>query len=246
MKKFRFKNKQYTIPENWEEVTLEQQIQVSEIASKNPTIKMLGILSAYTGIPVNELKKTKTTKLTDVLKKLKFINDPIPNTPIIEFSFEGDYYYIGENFLEQEFQDYVSIQTIIAEHEDNIWKATPHILAIMAKKEGESLDDYNVNERAEKFKKLPLNIVNGVNTFFLSNLIGSKIYTQLYSKETVSKLVEGKEKELNNSINKLEQQRGGKWYTRLLDTIFIKLIKSSKKGLVKYYNSTLSKSLKMN
>jgi hypothetical protein len=246
MKKIQFNNKSYDIPTKWEEVTLEQQIEVSEIATNNQSVRMLSILSAYTGIPVNELKKSKTSKLMTVLNKLTFINTPIPNTPIIKFKFSGETYYISESFIDQEFQDYVSIQTIIAEYKENIWKSTPHILAVMAKKEGESLDDYDVNKRAELFKKLPLNIVNGVNTFFLSNLIGLNTYTQLSSQKTVTKLLKEEENKLNLLINKLEQQRGGRWHIRLLTTIYIKLIKSLKKGLVKYYNSTLLKSLKMN
>ena len=244
MKKIQFNNKEFNIPQKWDEITLEQQIKVSDIVSIQSHVKMLSILSAYTGIPVQELKTSPIYKVEKVMQHLKFINEPIPSEPVLKFLFKDEYYYITENIIEQQFQDYISIQTILMENKDNIWKALPFMIAVLAKKEGETLDDYDVYERAEEFKQLPLPIVNGINSFFLSSKKVLEYSILLSSQENQIKIVEEKEKELKNLLKQSDQHTGGTLFTRWLITLYKKLILLFVNRLVKYFKSSQSNTSK--
>jgi len=247
-KEIQFNNKKYQCPVSWADVTLRMQMEVSTIANEQQYIKTLGILAGYTSIPVEELKQAKIQDLKRVMQHLDFISEPIPSEPVMAFSFNGHDYIIPPNILEQEFQDYVAIQTAIAEHGDNQWMVTPYILAVMCKRDNgeETLDDYDIIARAEEFKDLPITIANGIAGFFLSNTQVYKSILMLSSPEVLTEIASGKTKELQDSLSQLRKQRGGNLLIRLWIMISRRYIKSSNRKLEKYFNLLQSKPSKKN
>ena len=243
MKTIQFLNKKYDIPTEWSDITLKMQMEVSQVAHEQKHVKTLGILAGYTGIAVADLKSAKVKDLERVMKHLAFISTPIPDKPIMNFNYNGNDYIIPPNILEQEFQDYVAIQTAIAEYGDNQWLVTPFILAVMCKRNDgdETLDDFDINERAEEFEDIPVSIANGVAGFFLNNSLAYKSIMMSSSPEVLHATVHAKTKELNLSLSQLRKQRGGNLLIRLWVMISRKYIKSLNKRLEKYYNSQQSK-----
>lgn len=244
MKSITFNKQKYNIPTSWDEITLGMQIKVSQVASKQQYVKTIAILAGYTGIAVEELKTAKVHQLTKVMKALSFIKTPIPDEPVMEFEFNGKKFLIKNNMLEQEFQDYVSIQTAIAEHENNQWNVTPIILAVMCKHGDETLDDFDIMERAKEFEGLPLPIANGIAGFFLSQIKVSNYITMFSSPKVREDILQSKMQELNSTINQLRKQRGGNLLIRLWVLILRKYMKYLNKQLVKSYSSPQSSSLK--
>ena len=240
MKTIKFNNKSYQIPTCWEEVTLEMQIKVSDIAAGEKYVQTLGIIAGYTGIDVQELKNSPINNLVDVMKQLKFIDKPIPAEPIFKFEFKGSEYIINPDILNQEFQDFVAIQTAIAEHADSQWKLTPYILAVMAKKAGETLDDFDVNTRAKEFLQLDVTIANRVSAFFLNNTKILNLLMMYSSPVAREEILQSKIGELNSSLNKLQKQRGGNLLIRLWIMTSRKYIKFLRKEWERYFNSPAS------
>ncbi len=169
MKTIEFNKKKYDVPQGWHEITIRQQIKVKELASTQTYIKSLGVISAYIGIPIEELRTVKTAEVVDIMNELAFIDTPIDNQPIFKFTFKGEEYSVSDSIVKQEFQDYVAAQTAIAEYQDDEWRTLAYLTAIMAKKDKENLDSYDINERAEYLMDLDCETCNRIASFFLSS-----------------------------------------------------------------------------
>ena len=239
MRTITIEDKKYSIPQSWDDITLEKQIQVTDYMNTftNQRIKSIAMLAGYCDIPLQVVKHMKLTEANKLAKQVKFLNEPLPTDAITEFEFNGDMYYIGQNLLDTEFQDFVSIQNILGETSGNTIQSLPTILAIMCKrikKDGtlETLDDYNLDVRAKEFKKLKLTIAHRMSLFFYHSTSTLLITSQLFSNP--KKLVEMEIEKCKNIINK---QVGVGWLTRLLYGILLYYLKFIEKRLDKYFTS---------
>lgn len=243
MKEIILNNKKYIIPEKWDEVTLKQQMKVSkdDAAITIPELKKFSILSGYAGIPLTELKKAKLTDLTELFKSIAFINEDIPTKPIIEFDFNGKHYYAGQNLAEMEFQDFVSIENIIHEHSGNTYNALPTILAIMCKQKKangvlESIDDYDVLQRAKEFEDLPMVTAHNLSLFFSTSVnLFSKVIPSFLNPEVEKQVVEKKIQNIESTLKELD---GKGLLTRFVSGILRYCLKFIKRQHNKRYTST--------
>ena len=240
MKTIKFNNKEYSIPQAWNEVSIRQQILAESLSNTQTHVKSLGVIAAYTGIDIQELKQVQTKDLLEVMSLLSFIDKPLSKEPLFEFEYKGDKYNVAETILKQFFQDWVAAQTAIAEYKDDNWKQLVYLLAIMAKRDGETLDNYDVNERAEHLMDVDVDTCHRVGAFFLSNQMASDFILTYSSPEVQQEILQNKLKELNHTLSKLKKQRGGKWYIRLWIFVIKMWIKFSMRQWEKYYNSSHS------
>lgn len=233
----------YSCPEKWDEVTLRMQVKLTQDTDKikDNGLKKLSILSGYAGIPLDELKRTKLNDLQELFSAIAFINEPMPETMITEFDFKGSHYHCGQNIVEMEFQDFVSIENTLQETSGNTTTALPIILAVMCKKklpngQLETIDDYDVIKRSEEFKDLPLTIANSLSLFFYHS---EKVYTNLlgsYSNPNV--MVESQIQEVEGM---LKQLAGRGLFMRLLSGILRICLKSIRRKQRKLFTSIASK-----
>ena len=244
MKKIKLNGKSYSCPESWAEITLKQQMQVSadSEAIELEQLKKYAILSGYAGIPIQELKRAKITDLTQLFKSIEFLNKDLPSTPLTEFDFNGKHYYVGQNIIEMEFQDFISMENAIAETSGNTYNAMPTILAIMCKQKKdngvlESLDEYDVLKRAKEFEALPISIAHGLSLFFSTS---EKVYStiiQLFSNPDSQKaLVMNR---IDSAENTLKELDGKGWLTRLQTGILRYWLKSTRRHVDKHFTSTV-------
>jgi len=244
MKTIEFKGEKYKVPTSWSEITLEKQIQVSndQTEFKNDITKKLSLISAYAEIPIDIIKHSTPAEAGKLFQHMKFLKNDIPDKQIAEFTFKGDKYYVAQNLLDSEFQDYLSMEIAIQNNEGKIYNALPQMIAVLCKKqkedgELETLDDYDVNERAEMFKQLPISIANGLAVFFYQSEKISKIRSLLYSNK--NQIILKKAEEVENTLKK----QGGKGLlSRLLIGILLSYIRYIKRIAQKSSNSTQSKS----
>lgn len=237
MKTVRFLNKDVRVPEKWQDVTVKMQIRAAEIESAETYVKSLGMISAYTSVPVDDLKKARIEDVKEILQHLSFLNEEIKAMPCFVFTFKDEEYHVKPNILEQEFQDFVAAQTAMMEYKDEYWKQLTYLLAINAKKEGESLNDFNINDRAKHFEDIDVVTVSGIAAFFLSNQMLSNYIIQLSSKEEINKEVLESLKELQHTTKTLKKQRGGNLLIKSWIMISQKYSKSLAQAWEKYYNS---------
>jgi len=246
MKTIQFNNKKYLIPETWDEVTLDMQMTVGKVTALQPYVQTLGTIAGYTGIPVEDLKNAPIKKLHVLMESLTFMNEDIPTNKDLKWEWQGHKYSVDKNLGEMQFQDFVSIQTIVAEHRNSEYDAIPIIAAVLCKREGETLDDYDPIERSEIFKQMPIGVASSIASFFLLKENYLNLLTNLSSPRLQEDILRVKLNELKRTQSQLVVRCGGKLRMWLLRGILRQWIKSFEAQLTKSYSTTASKSLTTN
>lgn len=238
MKTVIIKDKEYSIPTSWEEITLETQIRVNKYIEsfENEKLRQIAMMAAYIGVPLDVLKKMHISDANELAIHLDFLNKPNEVKPQTEFDFNGETYYVGQNLLESEFQDFVSIQNAMQGVSGDTLQALPMIMAIMCKRKIngvlESLDEYDVEERAEEFKQIPITVAKNLSVFFYQSMSALQISSHLFSnpKQVALRKIE----ECRNTINKL----GGRGLLmRWLRGMSLYYLKFIEKRLDRYFTS---------
>ena len=242
MKTIQFNNKKYDIPTSWDEVTIGMQQEVSRVASLQSHVKMLGIIAGYCGIPVQELKSAPVSRTVEMMGSLEFMSEPIPTNKDLKWEFSGHTYTVDKNLGDMQFQDFVSIQTILAENEETYYDALPVVVAVLCKREGETLDDYDPMERAKLMGQMPISVASSIGSFFLLNENYSKLLTHLSSSHAQESILLGKLNELKRTQSQLVVHRGGRWSMRLRIGILKRYTKRLEQQLTKHFSSMQSKS----
>jgi len=241
MKFINFNDSNYQCPEKWEEVTLRMILKVSELSELLPESPMIAIISGYVGIPVESIKSSNISKVNEIVSILSFISEPYVPVPTNEFTLYGKRYSTIPDLAETEFQDWLSIQTIMYNNKENPVRGLPRILAVYCKLPGEKLDDINMNERSELFMDLPITSAKDVEGFFLSSQLVWKQITQLFSKER--ELEQATLQHFNELSNIMKvSARGYGWYspTKFLIGLYRLYLKYLKRDLEKSFSSTHS------
>ena len=245
MKTIVFNQKQYSIPTCWQDVTVKQIVDAAQLAELLEDAPIIAIISAYTGIPVKELRLSKTKEVQDIIMIMEFIQTPYEPCPATGFEHQGQDYNCEEDLSNQKFEDWVSVQTAMYNHREQQEGALPRLIAILCKKKGETLDDIDLNERTEIMNSLPMTAAKDVECFFLHSLNAYKSLILLSSttKEQEA-LVLNKVRELQNTLKTRKAHSGMFSGTRLRIGTYQLQLWWVKRVLVKYFNSEPSKSSK--
>jgi hypothetical protein len=239
MKEVLFNEKSYNCPENWQEITVGMQIKVEGVEQLLEEAPIIVIIHGYTGIPIEELKLQRVQEVREILEILEFIYIPYVPSPTNKFIFNGKLYSCNADILDQNFEDWVSIQTILYNYKQNPIDGLTRLIATLCKSDGESLNSFNLSDRAKEFEGLSLTIAKDVEGFFLYSLRAYSVITQLSSTE---KQLEGqllsKLKELKDIMSKRKVESGIFSGMRFRIGIYQLQLKWVEKQLLKYFNST--------
>jgi hypothetical protein len=242
MKTINFNGKDYQIPQNWNEITIDMLIKSGELAELLPNAPVVAVVSAYTGIPVKDLNTSKANEVIKILEEMEFVKEEYKPVAASSFTFNDEVYFAEEDMINQKFEDWVALQTIMNNYENDKLRALPYMLAILCKKENECLDDFNLDERARMLSKLPMTTGKDVEAFFLQTLSVYNVLSHLSSIVSVhEELVLGKVKELEDTLKKLWAQTGIFSGTKIRIGIYRLQLWWVKKVLEKYCNSQHSK-----
>lgn len=236
MKKIKFNKEEFMLPQSWEEVTLAMQIKANDDVKQladDEVIKRIALLSGFCNIPIDVLKTAPMSEINKMKENLAFAVEPIDTNPITEFEFKGQKYSVIPSMMNSQFQDFVSCEIANENNKESPYKALPLILAILARtSEDETIDDYDVGERAKLFEELPMTVVEPLKVFFyqIGNL--SLINSQLSSIQKLRLQISAKGIELINTLNGL---RGGgrlrNWLIGILQRWTTYLLLSATKSL---------------
>jgi hypothetical protein len=235
MKVVEFKEKQYKIPQNWQEVSLKNVIDTQELSDLLPDAPIIAILAGYTGIDTEDLKGAKVTELQEILESLEFIYVDYVPVPSNEFVFNGNKYQCAPDLQEILFEDWVSCQTILYRYKDNPIKGLSRLIAVMCKIEGETLDSFNIDERSKELESMCFASAKNLESFFLANLLAYKAVSQLsFQIPELEKTVLLKFKELEDIMKQRRAELGFFSPTRLVIGIYLKYLIYLRKEQEKY------------
>lgn len=242
MKPYKFDGKQYQIPEKWEDVTVAMLIKAAELSELLDEAPIIAIISAYTGIPVKDLRLSLSSEVQEIIAIMSFISEPYEPKMATEFDFDGRHYACEDDLRKQKFEDFVSIQTALHNHRDEPTRALPKLLAIYCKQEGETLDDFDLDERSKEFEALPMTIAKDIEAFFLHSINAYRGIMWLSSTTDIQKeLVLHKLDELQSTAKQFKGRTGMFSGTRLQIGVLQIYLWWARKVLVRYFNSIPTK-----
>lgn len=237
MQEIRFKDQVYSIPTSWDEVTIAQQIEADTLANEYPNLKGLIERSAYTGIPFQLIREASATdpELINLFKVTSFIEKQgLPIEPVHEFIHNGHTYSVLDSLLEAQAQDFISTQAIVNESKNNgsAWQSMPQLIAIIAKRPGETLDDYKIDVRAKEFETLSLSIANRLYVFFclIANAFTTNSHQTLIEQNQVITML------IKNLKDTAKQRDGMGWSGRLRMKILLKYLLYLERGWKTFYS----------
>lgn len=243
----KFNNKDYSIPTEWSDITVKMVIdsnQLIDILEDAPTIV---VLSTYTGIPLKELKLSKKFEVEEILSTMAFIAEDYKPVPRTEFIFNDEKYSCELDIVDQNFEDWVSIQTCLSNTKAEPYRALPRLLAIYCKKDGETLSDFNLDERSKLFEGVSITIAKDIEAFFLTSLVAYKSVMWAYSTQDIQKeLMLDKLNELRNTLKQQKVHSGMSFGMRLRIGYYQICLWWVRNRLVKYYNLESTSNSKKN
>ena len=164
-------SKEILIPTAWEDVTLNEFIELSKLnidsfdSHIDYYISMLGIFG--NDDLNNILEFVKLTDVADIINQMAFMNTPPRNLDNKEVTIKGEVFRLIENMNELTVGEYISIETLIEQGKLDSISSIPAILSVILKPIGEAFDSNLVNARMELFKnELSIEDVLGMGVFF--------------------------------------------------------------------------------
>jgi len=205
------------VPTCWKEVMLGTYLKIASLKEDEAEeFQALRIIEAYTGIPVLTQKRMQLIELHEITAALEFLNTPMVESPIEQFTIEGETYHVVQNLLVEEAQDYFAIEAIMQEAEQNSLTALPKLLAVVCKRPKESLDTIDINKRQQLFlDRLDVETANNLRVFFYNCGMLYQINSLFYSNRQA--IWEAKLTEVKSSLQKLDGTGFyGKWLQKTL------------------------------
>lgn len=164
-------SKEILIPTAWEDVTLNEFIELSKLdidsfdSHIDYYISMLGIFG--NDDLNNILEFVKLTDVADIINQMAFMNTPPRNLDKKEVTIKGEVFRLIQNMNELTVGEYISIETLIEQGKLDSISSIPAILSVILKPIGEQFDSNLVNARMELFKnELSIEDVLGMSVFF--------------------------------------------------------------------------------
>ena len=204
-------NKEYNIPNKWEEMTLDYYCGIYEIIKKyqitedeqnsendltkyiaSQENKMYRDLFVYmTKIDEKTMKNVPITDVFSVIECLEEIMEEYKPKGLDYFEFENDVYYFPLDFLRTgTFGDYIESQQLEMNTQylkNGRFDILPEQMAILCKKVDEEVDLDDIDEKAKKFRGLTMDIV-----WEFSFFLNKRTLASLNVIKTFSEMVEQK------------------------------------------------------
>jgi len=207
MKEFLVAGKERLVPTSWSEIKLCQYLDAIKI-EEAPDEQFKGLLSIshFTGIPLVDLKRTPLPELHKLGQAMQFLREDIPHEMITEFKLGEHTYYLTQNLLQTEAQDYFALEKILDSHDMNTITALPKILTIMCKRLGESLDTIDIHEREKVF----LDPISGISVQTAESVrVFFSTYVQILSTHSAfylnrNKIIQAQADATESSIQRLD------------------------------------------
>jgi hypothetical protein len=238
MKQIIFNEKPYQVPESWHEVTLKMVIETQKLAEILPDAPIICIISGYVGIPSSELKVSRLAAVNEIITAMAFINVEYQPVAGNNFDFQGIHYESLVDLADQEFGDFVSIQTILYNYRESPLDGLARMLAVFCRRENESLDDIDLDARQKLFLDLPYTTVKNLEVFFSSNVIAWKQISRWYlSQEEQERYILQQFEDVRNMMKQRARQVGLSWLTRLQIGLWSTYLKYLKGHVEKHFNS---------
>ena len=165
--------KTYEFPTSWSEVTVDK---FKNLYTINKDIHSgmfytFEVLHQLTGIDRDIIEQIDYEDFSKLVEQMKFIYEPIQEKKSESIIVDGEEYFLHTEFNKYTAGEIISLETILASANNEIFKVMPELLCIFLRKKKDSgkLENYKTSfmERNELFKNINIDEINHIFTFFL-------------------------------------------------------------------------------
>lgn len=166
---------EYTLPENWDEVTVEQFVKIFSINREGLALYEIATqtINCFTDIKVEHLEMMDYKDYIKITELLKFTEKDVVPVTVEYVELNGEKYYLKTDFSQLTMGEVISIETLIGST-DNFIKVMDKLLCVFLrkKKENGKLEIFknNMMERDVMFRQLPVSQVINIFSFFLDGV----------------------------------------------------------------------------
>jgi hypothetical protein len=171
MYNFKFNEKEYSLPNTWEDLTVEVFIEVLKLEKTKDLYQydelyVARMIEILLGISEEELNEFELEIFTILVEEVHFLQKEPTYENKKEIFIDEVKYVTPSNFNKLTLGEYASIKTLTKDKPYEEQMLT--ILSIIVRPEGEKFEAAKINERKDRFKKLRLVDINEAVNFFLS------------------------------------------------------------------------------
>jgi hypothetical protein len=229
----------YSVPTNWDELTFKQVMAIEKIKRENLSDfeNNQKLVSILTGIDYDLLNSYDTSLTVKVLASIDFLSEEAPQVDVTNhFDFKGETYFCT-TFEKSIGMEWVLFNQIERMYEDEPESALPLKVALMYRKQGETVEDVDrdngrlLQERATLFEELSATTVLSISSFFLQKLNIYRVASHLYSMAA-----QQHQEKLQQLLGIITASGGGKRSLRKWRTAFLKKTLSFTLTLIRFWN----------
>ena len=165
--------REFNIPENWDEVTIEQFINLFSFERQGMTELNIATrtINVFTGIDEDLLLMMNYNDFQQIIGVLQFTNKDMAPQVVDYVELNGEKYYLRKDFDKFTMGEIISIETILSSSENNILKVMDKLLCIFLrkKKENGKFEPFKgeMMDRVELFRTAPVSKIHHIFNFFL-------------------------------------------------------------------------------
>jgi hypothetical protein len=163
----------FTIPESWSEVTVDQSARLYSLdrENKNEIQLIVEVVNIFSSIDEEIIYMLTPDQFGQLVETIKFINTEIKSELSDSIKIGDEEYFLKKDFQSLTMGEIISIETIMKGYGDNLPGAMAKLLCIFLrkKKENGNLETFKNSfmEREEMFKNVIITDVNNIFLFFL-------------------------------------------------------------------------------
>jgi hypothetical protein len=169
----------YSFPTSWSEVTVEQFSNLYGIDKEKYTgmFYTFEVIHQLTGIDRDVIEMMEYHDFVELVKGLEFVFKPVEDKKSESVIVDGEEYFVHNEFNKYTAGEIISLETIISSSNGEFVKVMPQLLCIFLrkKKENGNLEKYKTTfmNRIESFKKIKIDEINHIFSFFLTGRVSS-------------------------------------------------------------------------
>jgi hypothetical protein len=199
------KKKTYNLINSWNDVTLEKWLQLIALEGLSPSQEAIESIYALSNIPKKIIRQLSISDVAIVMQQIKNIEKQTKTNFKHIIEIDGVEYGFHPNLEDITLGEWADIETFV---QKGINKSLPEIMAILYREITEkekniyTINAYNgnINIRAEKFKKMKAEQVQGAMVFFWTFVSVLSTTLLSYLNENIAKMTTSKqEKHLQTS-----------------------------------------------
>ena len=157
---------EYDLPTSWDELTLIQFKEISQITYENDIQYLIDTLHTLTEVPKTILEQIPANQSAQIIEGLKFLNTiQIPEDISREFTI-GDNTYKLKDFGSLNLMEVINLEQLVKKPTENL----PGIIAILYSRNGEQFDSAKHEEIVKELNTMSVAKTYGVYVFFCAIL----------------------------------------------------------------------------